>query len=498
MNFLRFIVFAALAAGSIACARAAEELNAWPVRVAEADDAGDIVSWTAAGPLIYEQPADNAATLVGFRPIFAHWSGPDGATLETDVLYPLFVYRTNAESYRWSFFNLINKTGSRDAHAPTGASQLVPETFDIWPFWFSRDTGQPEESYHALFPLFGTIKSRFGYDRLDFTLFPFYGRAEKSGAITTATPWPFVKTYSGADRGFALWPLYGDRERPNAFHRQFFLWPLGWNNTIQPAAEAPAGTPARRETGFLPFFTRETDAGFVNASYLWPFFGYTDRTQPTHYHETRYFWPFLVQGRGDGKYVDRWGPFYTHSIKHGVDKRWVMWPLFREKKLTDRGLEQTQQQLLYFVYWSLEQRSAANPNAAPASVTHLWPLFSAWDNGAGRRQVQFPSPLEVFFPGNKSIHASWSPLFSVYRYDQRAPGDVRHDFLWGLVTWHRDADSREFHLGPILSVDDEPAGDRIALGHGLVGLKRPTDHDHWRLFWFDFRRKTPNVHASSR
>ncbi|HWA85463.1 MAG TPA: hypothetical protein VG710_04520 [Opitutus sp.] len=205
-----------------------------------------------------------------------------------------------------------------------------------------------------------------------------------------------------------------------------------------------------------------------------------------------------MQGRGDDRSVDRWGPFYTHSIKHGIDKKWVMWPLYREKKLTDRGLDQTQRQLFYFVYWSLEQRSATNRNAAPAEVTHVWPLFSAWDNGAGRRQFQFPSPLEVFFPANKHIHASWSPLFSIYRYDQRAPDDERYEFLWGLLSWHRETGAHEFHLGPLLSVEDEPAGDRIAIGSGLLGLKRASDRDHWRLFWFDFQRKANKVHASSR
>ena len=496
MNFLRFLACAALAA---ACSAgiAAKELNDWPVRVAQTDDAGDIVSWTAAGPLLYGQPAADGATLAGFRPIFATWTGPNGTTLETDILYPLFVYRTTADTYRWSVLELINKTGGRTSES-AGAAQPSPATFDVWPFWFSRDTGTPADSYHALFPLLGTIKDRFGYDRLDFTLFPLYGRAEKNGTITTATPWPFVKIYHGTDRGFALWPLYGTREEPGAFHRQFFLWPLGWDNTIAPPASAPAGTPPRREVGFLPFFSRETDAGFVNASYLWPFFGYTDRTQPKRYHETRYFWPFLVQGRGDQRFVNRWGPFYTHSIDRGLDKRWIMWPLYREKQLTDRGLDQTQRQLFYFVYWSLEERSATNPNLAPAEVTHVWPLFSWWDNGAGRRQFQFPSPLEVFFPGNKHIHASWSPLCSLYRYDQRSPADQRYEFLWGLLSWHREADAHEFHLGPLFSVEDEPAGDRIALGHGLVGLQRASDRDHWRLFWFDFRSKANKVSAPSR
>src|SRR5690606_8913447 len=126
-------------------------------------------------------------------------------------------------------------------------------------------------------------------------------------------------------------------------------------------------------------------------------FGYTDRTQPHRYHETRYFWPFLVRGRGDDRFVNRFGPFYTHSVIKDVEKTWVLWPVYREKKWTDPGVAQIQRQVLYFIYRSTEQHSTTNPAAAPAQKTHLWPLVSYWDNGAGRQQLQFPSPLEVFF-----------------------------------------------------------------------------------------------------
>jgi len=249
-----------------------------------------------------------------------------------------------------------------------------------------------------LFPIGGTIKSRFAYDELAWILFPLYGRAEKKGAVTTATLWPFIKTTRGTEQGLALWPLFGWRTKPGSFDRRFYLWPLGWNNTIQPAAESPAGTSPRREVGFLPFYTRETAPGLINEIFLWPFFGYSDRQQPKHYHETRYFWPFLVQGHGDDHRVNRYGPFYTHSVTKGIEKTWVMWPIYREKRLSEAGIAQTQRQVLYFLYWSLEQRSLTNPTAAPASKAHFWPLYSTWDNGAGRRQFQFPSPLELFFP----------------------------------------------------------------------------------------------------
>jgi len=501
MNFLRSTAWragrcaAALTLAHIVAGSVRGEENLWPVRVTQTDEAGRPTSWQAVGPLLFEKPGAGGTRVSGFRPLFAQWRDPTGAITEVNFVYPIFMYRTDGDSYRWSILQLINRSGdpARKARQP---GPVTFETFDVWPFWFSRDTGSPASSYRALLPIAGTIKDRFGHDRLSWTLFPFYGRAEKKGAITVATPWPFIKTTRGTEQGFAFWPLFGWRTRPGEFDRRFYLWPLGWNNTIQPPEDSPPGTSARREVGFLPFYSKETAPGFVNASYLWPFFGYTDRTQPTRYHENRYFWPFLVQGRGE-RSVSRYAPFYTHSEKKGIEKTWVMWPVYREKRLSEAGIAQTQRQVLYFLYWSLEQRSLTNPSAAPAEKSHLWPVYSFWDNGAGRRQFQFPSPLEIFFPDNERVRQSWSPLFSLYRQDQQAPGAVRREALWGLLSWTKTPERAEFHLGPLFSVDAKPETKRVALGNGLVGFQR-TAGTSWRLFWFDFPPKAPNVRASSR
>jgi len=498
MKSFRFATALTLGVFAWCAARAVAEENVWPFRVAQTDVAGDIVSWEAAGPLIFRKLSADGGAVSGFRPLFARWTGPLGEVRETDVVYPIFTYRTNGDAYRWSVFQLVNRSGSRTPHAAKGASQLEQENFDVWPFWFSRDTGTPESSYRGLFPIAGTIKNRFGYDRLSWTIFPLYGKAEKNGAITRVTPWPLIRTTHGTEHGFAFWPLFGWREKPDGFRREFYLWPLAWKNVVRAGADAPAGTPPRREVGFLPFFTRESGPGSINENFLWPFFGYTDRTQPERYHETRYFWPFLVQGHGADHMVDRYGPFYTHSIRKGMDKTWVLWPIYREKHATTGKLAQTQRQVFYFVYWSLAQRSATNPNVPAAEITHVWPLFSAWNNGAGRRQFQFPSPLEVFFPANERVHESWSPLLSLYRCDQRGVTHVRRELLWGFLTWRRDELHREFHLGPLLSVDTRPEGKRVAFGNGLVGLRTSAGHAGWRLFWFDFSGKATKLRASAR
>lgn len=495
MNLLRTTLLLGVLAARVA--HASTEENFWPARVNQLDDAGHVVSWQAVGPLVFEKPSVDPGTVSGLRPLLAQWRTPAGELRETNVLYPVFTYRTDGETYRWSVLNLINRSGDRPGRAAIRPPALTYETFDVWPLWFSKTTGSPDSSYRALFPIAGTIKDRFGSDRINWTLFPLYLRTQKNDVVTTSTPWPFLKVTRGSERGFALWPLYGTREKAGAFHRQFFLWPLGWNNTVQPGPDASTGTPPRREVGLLPFYSKETSAGFVNENFVWPFFGYTDRTQPVHYHETRYFWPFLVQGRGDGRQVNRFGPFYTHSENKGVEKTWVLWPLYREKNWEDHGLAQTQRQLLYFVWRSMEQRSLTNPHAAPAERSTLWPLYSAWDNGAGRQQLQFPSPLDMFFPDNERIRTSWSPLFSIYRFDQAAPGVTHHEWFWGLLSSRRAPGRSEFHLGPLFSVETKDDARRVALGHGLFGFRR-TAESGWRVFWFDFSRKANKLNATSR
>jgi hypothetical protein len=243
------------------------------------------------------------------------------------------------------------------------------------------------------------------------------------------------------------------------------------------------------KVGFLPFYTRDTGPGYISETYGWPFFGYSDRTAPYRYHETRYFWPLLVQGEGDNRHVNRWAPLYSHSVIKGYDKTWYAWPLYRHVQWEADELAQQKDQLLFFLYWSLEQRSLTNPSAAPAKKTHLWPLFSAWDNGAGRRQVQALSPFEVFFPNNEKVRQLWTPLFALYRYDHQPDESVRHALLWNAITWRRSVTEREFHLGPLYrSRTDAAGGRRWALGLGLVGAERDPATGRWRPFLFDFAR----------
>jgi hypothetical protein len=174
----------------------------------------------------------------------------------------------------------------------------------------------------------------------------------------------------------------------------------------------------------------------------------------------------------------------------GYEKSWYAWPLLRQARWIDEGVERSRSQFLYFVFWHEQQRLAARPAAAPASLTHLWPLFSQWDNGAGRYQWQLLSPFEVFFPDNAKVRQTWSPFFALARYDQQAPGQTRTSLLWNAVTWSRtaDEDRTEFHFGPLVGVTRAGAERRVAIGNGLLGFHR-TAAGNWRAFWLEFSRR---------
>jgi len=182
-----------------------------------------------------------------------------------------------------------------------------------------------------------------------------------------------------------------------------------------------------------------------------------------------------VQGRGaDGRIINRWAPFYTHSVRPGGDeKKWVLWPLYREANWTEAGLAQTKTQFLYFLYWDLEQRDPRRPAAASARKTHLWPLFSAWDNGAGRRQVQLLSPFEVFYPHDAQVRILWSPLFSLYRFDRRSPEAVRTSFLFNCVTYRREAADWRLDLGPLCRLSRAEGRTRFAPLPALFARRAP-------------------------
>ena len=489
------------------------ETNYWPFWVgqkapASPDNpfaaAGPTQAWNAAGPFAFANPLDarnryddGSTRAQGLRPFYVEKRDANGQLMRVHILFPLFnwtrtQYADGSHGYRWDIFNLINHEHT-PARNPT-ADRPYENQFDIWPFYFSRQTGDPATSHRAVFPIYGNnVTGHLLQDRLDWFLFPLYFRRTLNGVRRTSYLWPVItRTTGDGYDGFSLWPIFGSVRKPGLVDDSFFLWPFHFHSI---RTDPDTGGVTDR-FAVLPFYYSETAPGLRAESFmlLW---GYSHRAAPVKYDEYRYLWPLWLRTRGDNIRRDRFAPFYTHSIVDGKDKTWVLWPVWNRLSWNDDNYRYRRTRFLFLFYHDITQKPLPWPGitpeqkakldaAPPARRTNLWPLFTYWSDGLGRRQFQLLSPLEVFLPANEPTRLIYTPFFALYRYEQAAPGHYRHSLLWNFITCRREPGLAEFHLGPLYS--GERVGDykRRALFCGVLGLQK-TPGKGWRPFAFKFK-----------
>lgn len=456
--------------------------NTWPFITWWDSEPGDRAPTTTLFGPFFEETEGAQETIFSLRPLWTQFRDRERGTFEGHLLYPLVNVTFEDGDAFGNVYSLLSWT-----YAPS-ADYYALEAF---PFLFFVNAADPDDSYAALWPLGGTLKQFFGRDRVDFILWPLYIRTadDRDEEVRYSMPWPFLQVLTGPNSsGWGLWPLYGHFQRDSDYDHTWALWPLYYRYYDKLDQEKPYF-----RTGFLPFYTTETAPGLLSESFGWPFgFGYTRAWGPRpDYRETRYLYPFFVQGRGEEKYVNRWLPLYTHEVRGEAWKRWYLWPLLkREGGTTGNGLTRDRTSLLYFLYWDETQRHPTR--GFESRKTFVWPLFAYWDDGIDRRQFQMLDPLTVFFQRNQAVRENWTPLFALYRYDRRGEA-VRHNVLWNLIVREHDRATGEGHLsiGPLYEQVDAGTRGHWAILKGLLGRswgegQRQGQGDssrRWRLFW---------------
>ncbi|NDV60846.1 hypothetical protein G0Q06_00100 [Puniceicoccales bacterium CK1056] len=444
----------------------AKELNLWPAFVkqwdspqARLDHAGSL------GP-IFSVTDQGDTRILSIRPLWTSFTNAQTGNSSRHILYPLLNWFDKGDVQYGHAFNILQYRHN----APREDT-----FFQFVPFIFSRKTPDPEESYFALWPVGGVLKNRLSRDRITFAAWPLFVRTQRDDETRTHVPYPFLQFLNGPrSRGFGLWPLYGHFQRDNDYDHTWALWPFYYDYKDKLDEAVPYA-----RFGVLPFYSRETAEGLKSETFVWPFFGYTLENEPrTMYSENRYFWPLFVQGRGEERYVNRWMPFYTDERKPGYQKHWYLWPLLETERFEQPGLTRERTSFLYFLYRDERQYFADTS----ARLTFLWPFFGYWNDGYDRRQLQVLDPLSVFFPSNRKVKENWTPLFALYRFDERS-GNARHSVLWDMVVWEKDPEGlKAIYAGPLFEWVE---GSHWELLKGLVGSRRENGETRTTTFWRD-------------
>ena len=484
MVFL-FFKFAAAVSLALVFATRADGLvvNYWPFYTGERETRdADVHHRQSLGPLFFHHDGERRE-IRGVRPLWITFESKEREREQFHFLYPLYNRRSDAGGVSRDLLTVVSL--SRLEHG-----EEEETTFRLFPFIFYRNSPDEDRNHLGFLPVAGNTHNLLGFDRASWVLFPFYIRLDKNDVVTRGHPWPFIRTVRGDEtRGLHLWPIHGRVVKEGVFDRRYFVWPLGFRVRSGLDTDQPL-----EATGFLPFYSFSSSPAAESKTYLWPFFGYTLSQEP-EYWEHRYFWPFFVQRRGDS-HINRWAPFYSYSVRAGLEKTWVLWPAYRRTRWMDRDLLVERTQFFYFLYWNMSQIRPESPGDGRVVKRHLWPLFSHWNNAAGRSQTQVLSPFEVFYPSNEIIRWQYSPLFALYRRD--LDGDrVTHSLLWNLAAWGRDGDHSYFQLGPLLTVAGGGERSEFSLLGGLYGHSRAGDDRRHRLFWIPVGGSRPEAHAQT-
>ena len=396
----------------------------------------------AMGPIWgYEESEDQ--TKWALRPLVSHRFNEAEDHDQWHILYPLVTYNRFGTEWRTQVLQWLNWGGGEDSLDGAEKKQT------LFPIFFRKKSPNPEESYWALIPIYGTLKNRLFKKEIKVVFFPLYARTEKGDATTHNILYPFFHLRQGEGlKGFQLFPLVGVEKKetrevidhwgepkviPGHFKVQG-LWPIFYYENLGIGTENP-----RKERIAFPLFRSLRSPQRDATTVLWPFFNHiVDRKKG--YVEWQLPWPFLVFANGEGKTTRRVFPLFSVAESDTHRSRFFLWPLFKSNRVVDPPLDRQRDRFFLSLY--SKTRLTDTRTGATQIRRDLWPLFTHTRDTSGRTRTQALSVVEPLFPTDRDLAWNYSALWTLWK-DERDPvaDRARQSAMWNLYEHERHQDS---------------------------------------------------------
>lgn len=437
-----------------------EVLNLGPLLYMEEDEETGTKSVDALGPFVsYKKSPDT--TEYGFRPIFYNYRNERKDRTSFDFLYPFFTHRSFEGDTKFQV--LVYLFYYRSDLRPSGFREY---DYTLFPFLFGRKDEQPEKSYFALFPLFGTLKHRYGKDEISFMLFPLFLKTRQEGMTNYNFVWPFFGAYGGDGvSGGRFWPLYGIREKEDSFEDEFALWPFYTHREKDFYGERVTST------AFLPFYYGTDAPGRKQRTYLWPFINVINDSNK-NVRRWDIPWPFVTISRGS-VHTNRFWPLYSQRTEDKYRTGFFLWPMFGYKTYVFKDYISTKTTGALWLVKSTTY-TPTNERGKSGKTVHLWPLFSYYKDTDGTSRFHFLSILETFLVDNPPREHNWSSFWQLVVWQMDADGNQKSSILWNTIRTERTERLMKFELRPIIPVISFEKSDvrsKFYLVGGLLGFK---------------------------
>ncbi|MCL4243883.1 MAG: hypothetical protein KJ002_01945 [Candidatus Dadabacteria bacterium] len=449
-----------------------EVINLGPLLYIDRDEETGTKTVDALGPFVsYKKTPDT--TEYGFRPVFYDVENEARDRSSFDFLYPLFTHRNFEGDTKLQL--LVYLFYYKSDLRPSGFREYE---YTLIPLIFGRKDEQPEKSYFAFFPFFGTLKHKYGKDEISFALFPLYLRTKDEGMTNQNFVWPFFGAYSGEGvSGGRFWPIYGIREKGDEFRDEFALWPIYMRRDKEFYGEQI------KSTAFMPFYYSIESPSRTQKTYLWPFINIIDNPAKD-YKRWDIPWPFVTISRGT-IHTNRIFPLYAQRTEKNYETGSFLWPMYwyRMYRFSDYDRKKTVGGL-FFVKSTTD--TPTKEGGKSGKSVHLWPIFSYYTAPDGTSRFHFLSILETFLGDNPPRERNWSPFWQIAVWRMDAEGNQMSSILWNTIRTERTETSMKFELRPIIPVisfEKSEERSKFYLLGGLLGFKSEDGRNIMKLLY---------------
>jgi hypothetical protein len=437
-----------------------KRINLWPIFFYDSGRKKGETEIHALGPF-YTYKENSKEKEEGFSPLFYKIQEKETGDRVVDYLYPLGKYRRREENKDTRLTPIFTSKKRKD------------EKFMLFPFY--RGMTKKGESYGGVFPLYGTVKDRFGVKDGRFFLWPLYSSSTKDDAETTNLLWPVFSFAKGEDRSkFQFWPLYGHNEKKGYYNKKFVLWPFFFSEETALNTENPT-----THKMFFPLYSHVESPQFSSTTYLWPFFTHT--VNRAKGYDTKSFFPVFSKTVSTTEDSERKAfhifPIYGYRENEGIKKKYFLVPLYWSQEYEGTGYREKTRRYFFInkdktKEWTKQDKSARE--------VHIWPAFNYRREKDDTTQLYFP----YLFPLRDTGYEKNFPFLILYRYTKDEAGSS-WDLLWKLINGEKSDDASRFEIAYLLDYEKKNAGSHVdfQLLKGLFTYKKNLDEKKIYLFY---------------
>jgi hypothetical protein len=391
-------------------------VNIWPLVYYDEDKENNTRTLSILTPFVYYHRGKDAREF-SIRPVFSIKKDESADSTVIDILYPLIKYKKTGADEKFRIFPIMkdetvevipNKTRTAHDHFPL--------------YWGKSEDGR---SYGGLFPIYGTVRKRFGKDDIFFLLWPLYSRTVEDSTVSHTVLWPiFNKTSGDAAHGMRIFPLWGHEETTGKNYKTFILFPLLTFSGKYLDTQSPV-----TDTIIIPFYVNHETPHSRSTSYLWPFFTVSTDDE-TNYRKVDAPWPLISFARSDTLSLIQLAPVYRKRVttkNDTIDERmYILYPIYSQGRFTSS--EKTEESFRFMLIDKYIRTTYSDGS------DDLWVyFFPAYDrrklkSGEDSTVVFYPLPLY-----DDGFKRNYLPLFEIFRHETAADGTDRLTILHHLL-----------------------------------------------------------------